>query len=59
MGYMVPGLVQEAIEEKVAEWEPYALDVLATILNGYQGARLESNIVRKKVWPPPHLLHIQ
>lgn len=48
MGYMVPGLVQEAIEENVAEWEPYALDVLATILNGYQGARLESNIIRKK-----------
>ena len=48
MGYMVPGLVQEAIEENVAEWEPYALDVLATILNGYQGARLESNIIREK-----------
>lgn len=48
MGYMVPGLVQEAIEEKIAEWEPYALDVLATILNGYQGARLESNIIREK-----------
>ena len=59
MGYMVPGLVQEAIEENVAEWEPYALDVLATILNGYQGARLESNIIRKKVWLPPPRLHTQ
>ena len=48
MGYMVPGLVQEKTEGNVAEWEPYALDVLATILDGYQGARLESNIVRGK-----------
>ena len=48
MGYMVPGLVQEAIDGEVADWEPYALDVLATILNGYQGARLESNIIREK-----------
>ena len=48
MGYMVPGLVQEKTEGNVAEWEPYALDVLATILDGYQGARLESNIIRGK-----------
>ncbi len=48
MGYIVPGLVQEKSDEKVAEWEPYALDVLATILDGYQGARLESNIIRAK-----------
>ncbi|OUU75341.1 MAG: hypothetical protein CBC29_03325 [Methylococcaceae bacterium TMED69] len=48
MGYMVPGLVQQKSDEGVAEWEPYALDVLATILDGYQGARLESNIIRSK-----------
>lgn len=49
MGYMVPGLLQEMEEESIAQWEPYALDVLATILDGYQGARLESNLVRGKM----------
>ena len=46
MGYMVPGILQQKAEKTIYEWEPYALDVLASILDGYQGARLESNIIR-------------
>ena len=35
-------------DENIADWEPYALEVLATVLGGYEGARLDASIVRRK-----------
>lgn len=43
MGYKVPGL----IDAKEA-WEPYALDVLASILDGGNSSRLAKELVRGK-----------
>lgn len=43
MGYHVPRLSQVAGDE-----EPYALDVLAAVLDGYPGARLNSTLVRQQ-----------
>ena len=41
MGYKVPVLLNAE-----AEWEPYALDVLAGVLDGGSSARLETRLVR-------------
>ena len=43
MGYKVP--VLKTAEE---EWEPYALEVLAGVLDGGNSARLSKNLVRKQ-----------
>jgi len=43
MGYKVPVLKTAAVE-----WEPYALEVLAGILDGGNSARLSKNLVRKQ-----------
>ncbi len=41
MGYNVP-----VVTSKTPEWEPYALDVLAAVLDGGNSTRLAKNIVR-------------
>ena len=46
MGYKAPVLVQALRGEGVAEWEPYALDVLAAMLTGDDSARLKRELVR-------------
>ena len=50
MGFKAPGMI-DAIKtvkgkQKVEKWEPYALEVLATILDGGSSARLAKNLVR-------------
>jgi zinc protease len=42
MGYHVPALVDPA-----ADWEPYALEVLAGVLSGNPAARLNQKLVRE------------
>ena len=44
MGYKTPGLRSAAAA--AASWEPYALEVLAGVLDGGNSARLETNLVR-------------
>jgi zinc protease len=50
MGFKTPGMIDaiKAVKgkEKVKKWEPYALEVLATILDGGSSARLSKNLVR-------------
>ena len=48
LGYKTPSLRQALADENIADWEPYALEVLATVLGGYEGARLDASIVRRK-----------
>ncbi len=43
MGYQTPSVV-----DNEAEWEPYALEMLAAVLDGGISARLESQLVRKQ-----------
>lgn len=43
MGYKVPGLLTAT-----EDWEPYALDVLASILDGGNSARLPRTLVREQ-----------
>lgn len=43
MGYHVPGLKNAA-----TDWEPYALQILAGVLDGNASARLNQNLVRKQ-----------
>jgi len=50
MGFKTPGMI-DAIkalkgQPKVEKWEPYALEVLATILDGGSSARLAKNLIR-------------
>jgi len=50
MGFKTPGMI-DAIhpikgKSTVEKWEPYALEVLATILDGGSSARLAKNLVR-------------
>lgn len=50
MGFKTPGMI-DAIKtvkdkQKVEKWEPYALEVLAAILDGGSSARLTKNLVR-------------
>ena len=45
MGFKVPGMIS-AKQGKVKKWEPYALDVLANILDGGSSARFSKNLVR-------------
>ncbi len=50
MGFKTPAMI-DAIKTvkgkpKVEKWEPYALEVLATILDGGSSARLSKNLVR-------------
>lgn len=46
MGYRVPSLLSASKDKEVAAWEPYALEVLAGVLDGGQSARLTKNLVR-------------
>ena len=47
MGFKTPGMIS-AKQGKVEAWEPYALDVLSTILDGGSSARFSKNLVRGK-----------
>ena len=47
IGYKTPSLKQAFTNDGVEEWEPFALEVLSTVLDGFEGARLESSVVRK------------
>lgn len=47
MGYKVPGMIS-AKKGRVPTWEPYALEVLANILDGGDSARFAKNLIRGK-----------
>ena len=47
LGYKVPSYKQALMDSDIEKWEPFALEVLATVLSGFDGARLESSIVRQ------------
>lgn len=47
MGYKTPSMLS-AKKGKVPEWEPYALEVLANILDGGDSARFAKNLIRGK-----------
>jgi zinc protease len=47
MGFKTPGMI-DAVNGKVEKWEPYALEVLATVLDGGSSARLAKRLVRGK-----------
>lgn len=47
MGYKTPGMIS-AKQGKVPKWEPYALEVLANILDGGDSARFAKNLIRGK-----------
>jgi len=47
MGYKTPAMIS-AKKGKVPEWEPYALEVLANILDGGDSARFAKNLIRGK-----------
>lgn len=47
MGFKTPGMIS-AKQGKVEKWEPYALEVLANILDGGDSARFAKNLVRGK-----------
>ncbi|KAG1658116.1 putative zinc protease y4wA [Nymphon striatum] len=47
MGFKTPGMIS-AKKGKVPNWEPYALEVLANILDGGDSARFAKNLVRGK-----------
>jgi len=47
MGFKVPAMIT-AKQGKVPKWEPYALEVLANILDGGSSARFAKNLVRGK-----------
>ena len=47
MGFKTPSMIS-AKQGKVEAWEPYALDVLSTILDGGSSARFSKNLVRGK-----------
>jgi len=53
MGFKTPGMIsakqsEKEGSEKVSKWEPYALEVLANILDGGNSARFAKNLVRGK-----------
>ncbi len=45
MGFKVPGMIT-AKQGKVPKWEPYALEVLANILDGGASARFSKHLIR-------------
>ena len=47
MGFKTPGMISAKLD-KVPKWEPYALDVLANILDGGSSARFSKKLVRGK-----------
>ncbi len=47
MGFKAPGMIS-AKKGKVPTWEPYALEVLANILDGGDSARFAKNLIRGK-----------
>ena len=47
MGFKTPGMIT-AKQGKVPKWEPYALEVLANILDGGSSARFSKHLIRGK-----------
>lgn len=47
MGFKTPGMIS-AKQGKVPKWEPYALEVLANILDGGSSARFSKHLIRGK-----------
>ena len=47
MGFKTPGMIS-AKKGRVPDWEPYALEVLANILDGGDSARFAKNLIRGK-----------
>lgn len=47
MGFKTPGMIS-AKKGRVPAWEPYALEVLANILDGGESARFAKNLIRGK-----------
>ena len=47
MGFKTPGMISVK-QGDVEEWEPYALDVLANVLDGGSSARLTKKLIRGK-----------
>jgi len=47
MGFKTPGMIS-AKQGKVSKWEPYALEVLANILDGGSSARFAKHLIRGK-----------
>jgi zinc protease len=47
-GYLLMGYKAPTIVTAEHDWEPYALEVLATVLAGYDAARLNQALVREK-----------
>ncbi|HIP80874.1 MAG TPA: insulinase family protein [Leucothrix mucor] len=56
MGFKTPAMIsakkgsdiEKSLSEKVEKWEPYALEVLANILDGGDSARFAKNLIRGK-----------
>lgn len=51
MGFKTPGMISAKKQDdknKVEKWEPYALEVLANILDGGNSARFSKNLIRGK-----------
>jgi len=46
-GYPVPSLKSALDNEKIPDWEPYALEVLAYIIDGGDSARLTRKLIRQ------------
>ena len=46
--YMIMGYQTPSVVDNEADWEPYALEVLAAVLDGGISARMESQLVRKQ-----------
>jgi len=46
--YMIMGYQAASINDTQESWEPYALEVLAAVLDGGISARLETNLIRKQ-----------
>lgn len=48
MAYKIPAMRSALLSDKLEDWEPYALEVLAGVLDGGNSARFASRLVRGK-----------
>ena len=46
--YLIMGYHAPVIKDAAADWEPYALEVLESVLDGHSSARLNKTLVREK-----------
>lgn len=47
LGYVLIGVQAPGVRDPQQDWEPYALDLLARVLDGHNAARLSVNLVQK------------